>query len=81
MRSQIEPMTDIARMLRRHQHLLLNWFRAQKQFNNGIVEGLDLKWNLTVREACGFRTFNALEVASLHQLGRLPEPQCTHEFY
>lgn len=40
MRSKIEPMKDIARMLRRHQPLILNWFRARKQFNNGIVEGL-----------------------------------------
>ena len=81
MRSQIEPMKDIAKMLRRHQELILNWFRAKKQFNNGIVEGLNLKWNLTVRKAFGFRTFNALQVASFHQLGDLPEPQFTHEFY
>ena len=57
MRSNIEPMKDIAKMLRRHQELILNWFRAKKQFNNGIVEGLNLKWNLTVRKAFGFRTF------------------------
>ena len=81
MRSTIEPMKDVAKMLRRHQELLLNWFRAHKQFNNGIVEGLNLKWNLTVRKAFGFRTFNALQIASFHQLGDLPEPQFTHEFY
>ena len=81
MRSQIKPMKDIAKMLRRHQHLLVNWFRAHKHFNNGIVKGLDLKWNLTVRKAFVFRTFNAIKVASLHELGRLPEPQFTHEFY
>jgi len=81
MRSKIEPMKDIAKMLRRHQALILNWFRAKKQFNNGIVEGLNLKWNLTVRKAFGFRTFNALQVASFHQLGDLPEPPTTHEFY
>ena len=81
MRSKIEPMKDIAKMLRRHQELILNWFRAQKQFNNGIVEGLNLKWNLTVRKAFGFRTFNALQMASFHQLGDLPEPHLTHEFY
>ena len=81
MRSKIEPMKDIAKMLRRHQELILNWFRAKKQFNNGIVEGLNLKWNLTVRKAFGFRTFNALQAASFHQLGDLPEPQLTHEFY
>ena len=81
MRSNIEPMKDIAQMLRRHQELILNWFRAKKQFNNGIVEGLNLKWNLTVRKAYGFRTFKALQMASFHQLGDLPEPQFTHEFY
>ena len=81
MRSNIEPMKDIAKMLRRHQELILNWFRAKKQFNNGIVEGLNLKWNLTVRKAFGFRTFKALQIASFHQLGDLPEPQLTHEFY
>ena len=81
MRSNLEPMKDIAKMLRRHQELILNWFRAKKQFNNGIVEGLNLKWNLTVRKAFGFRTFKALQFASFHQLGDLPEPQFTHEFY
>ena len=81
MRSKIGPMKDIAKMLRRHQELLLNWFRAKKQFNNGIVEGMNLKWNLTVRKAFGFRTFHALQMASFHQLGDLPEPQLTHEFY
>ena len=59
MRSNIEPMKDIAKMLRRHQELILNWFRAKKHFNNGIVEGLNLKWNLTVRKASGFRPFSA----------------------
>jgi len=81
MRSKIDPMKKIAQMLRRHEVLILNWFRAKKRFNSGIVEGLNLKWNLTVRKAFGFRTFNALQIASFHQLGDLPEPPSTHEFY
>ncbi len=81
MRSKIEPMKDIAKRLRRHRELILNWFRAKKQFNNAMVEGLNLKWNLTVRKAFGCRTFKALQIASFHQLGDLPEPQFTHEFY
>ena len=81
MHSKIDPMKDIAHMLRRHQPLILNWFRAKKRFNSGIVEGLNLKWNLTVRKSFGFRTFNVLQVASFHQLGTLPEPPATHEFY
>ena len=81
MRSKIEPMKNVAQMLRRHEPLILNWFRARKQFNNGIVEGLNLKWSLTVRKAFGFRTFNALQVACFQQLGDLPLPPTTHEFY
>jgi len=81
MRSQIKPMKGMAKMLRSHQELILNWFRAKKQFNSGIVEGLNLKWNLTVRKAFGFRTLNALTIASFHQLGDLPEPKFTHRFY
>ena len=46
-------------MLRRHQELMLNWFRAKNQFNSGIVEGLNLKWDLTARKAFGFRLFSA----------------------
>lgn len=32
MRAKIEPMKKVAKMLRRHRPLLLNWFRAKKQF-------------------------------------------------
>lgn len=81
MRSRIEPMKTIARMLRSHRELILNWFRAKKSFNSGIVEGLNLKWNLTVRKSFGFRTMKALEAASYHQLGDLPEPDFAHRFY
>lgn len=80
-RSRIDPMKDIAKMLRSHRELILNWFRAKKRFNSGIVEGLNLKWNLTVRKSFGFRTFEALKTASYHQLGELPEPKFTHRFY
>lgn len=81
MMSRIDPMKDIAKMLRSHRELILNWFRAKKRFNSGIVEGLNLKWNLTVRKSFGFRTPEALKTASYHQLGELPEPEFTHRFY
>ena len=35
MRSKIEPMKKVAKMLKRHRPLLLNWFQAEKQFSNG----------------------------------------------
>jgi Transposase len=43
MRSRIEPMKKIARMLRTHRALLLNYFKARKQYSSGVVEGLNNK--------------------------------------
>ena len=47
MRSRIEPMKRIARSLREHRELILNYFRAQKLLSSGVVEGsiLALRWN------------------------------------
>jgi len=81
MRSKIEPMKKVARMLRRHQSLLLNWFKAKKQFSSGIVEGFNTKAKLTTRKAYGFRTYHATEIALYHALGALPVPITTHEFF
>ncbi|MEQ6340947.1 MAG: transposase [Gammaproteobacteria bacterium] len=33
-RSKIEPMKKVARMLRNHRALLLNWFRAKEQLSS-----------------------------------------------
>ena len=81
LRSRIEPMKKVARMLRSHRELLLNWFRAKKQISGGIVEGFNNKAKLTTRKAYGFRTFKAAEVALYHTLGALPEPEATHRFW
>jgi transposase len=43
MRSRIEPMKKIARSLRQHRQLILNYFYAQKQLSSGVVEGLNNK--------------------------------------
>jgi transposase len=80
MRSRIEPMKKVARMLRSHRELLLNWFRARKTISSGVVEGLNNKLKLTTRKSYGFRTFKAAEVMLYHTLGNLPEPECTHRF-
>jgi transposase len=80
MRSRIEPMKRVARSLRGHRELLLNWFRAKGEISAGIVEGLNAKAKLTMRKAYGFRTPRAIEVALYHQLGHLPEPEFTHRF-
>jgi transposase len=80
MRSKIEPMKQVAKSLREHRDLLLNWFRAKGTVSAGSVEGLNNKAKLTTRKAYGFRTYEAVEIALYHTLGNLPEPQFTHEF-
>ena len=39
MRSRIEPMKRVVKTLRSHRELILNYFRAKKQFSSGVVEG------------------------------------------
>ena len=80
MRSKIKPMKKIAKMLRHHRALILNWFRAKGKISAGSVEGLNNKAKLTLRKAYGFRTYEAIEIALFHTLGNLPEPNFTHEF-
>jgi transposase len=81
MRSRIEPMKKIARTLRAHRPLLLNYFKARKEFSSGVIEGLNNKAKVTMRRSYGFRTFRILELALYHSLGKLPEPELTHEFF
>jgi transposase len=81
MRSRLEPMKKIAKMLRAHRELLLNYFKAKKQFSSGVVEGLNNKAKVTMRKSYGFRTFRITELALYHALGKLPEPELTHEFF
>lgn len=80
MRSRLEPIKKVARSLRAHADLILNWFAARKEFSSGIVEGLNNKVKLTIRKAYGFREFQAAEVALYHALARLPEPKLDHRF-
>ena len=79
MRSKIEPMKKMARTLRRHRPLLLNWFEA-KGGSAGTVEGFNNKAKLTLRKSYGFRTYRAMKIALYHTLGALPEPKFTHRF-
>jgi len=80
LRSRLEPMKKVARMLRTHEELLLNWFRAKGEVSAGAVEGLNNKIRVVTRRSYGFRTYEAMEIALYHTLGRLPEPESTHRF-
>jgi transposase len=80
MRSRLEPMKKIARSIRNHRPLILNWFRARGQVSSGAVEGLNNKVKLVARKSYGFRTAEVAKLALLHNLGHLPEPNRTHRF-
>jgi transposase len=81
LRSRLEPMRKVARMLRSHQDLLMNWFKAKGELSSGVVEGLNNKIRVVTRRSYGFRTYKAMEIALYHTLGRLPEPEeFTHRF-
>ena len=75
MRSRIEPMKKIARSLRQHRELII------KLLSSGVVDGLNNKAKVTMRKSYGFRTFRCLELALYHSLGKLPEPESTHDFF
>jgi len=80
MRSRLEPMKRVARMLRKHEGLILNWFEAKGELSSGAVEGLNNKIRVVTRRSYGFRTYKAMELALYHTLGKLPEPETTHRF-
>lgn len=81
MLSKIEPMKKVAKSLRKHSPLILNWFQAKGEISQAAVEGMNNKSKLTIRKAYGFRSFRTAEVALYHTLGKLPEPKFTHRFW
>jgi transposase len=80
MRSRIDPMKKIAKMLRSHRSLILNWFRAKELIALGAVEGLNNKAKVTTKKAYGFKSFEVIKLALYHTLGKLPELEATHKF-
>lgn len=79
--SELKSMISAAKMLQSHRELILNYFKAKKEYNSGIVEGLNRRVNLTVRKSFGFKSFEIMKIALYHQLGKLPEQKFTHEFW
>jgi len=80
MRSRLEPLKRVARSMRGHLGLILNWFRARGTVSAGSVEGMNYNVKLAMRNAYGFRSFRTIEVALFHKLGALPESELTHRF-
>lgn len=80
MRSRLPAMKKVAKMLRNHRALLLNWFRAKGKIALGCVEGFNNKAKVVTKRSYGFRSFDVLKIALYHALGDLPEPNVTHRF-
>ena len=80
MRSRLEPMKQVARSLRTHADLIMNWFKARGRISLGAVEGLNNKEKVITRRSYGFRSYEVLEIALYHAMGELPEPASTHRF-
>ena len=80
MRSRIEPMKKVARMLRKHEDLLMNYFRAKRQYTSAMVEGMNHKARVSLARSYGHRSFEVLKLVLYHNLGELPEPPCPHKF-
>jgi transposase len=80
MRSRLQPMKAVAKSLRGHMGLIMNWFEARGVISLGAVEGLNNKEKLIIRKAYGFRTYEAAEIALYHTMGALPEPEHAHRF-
>jgi transposase len=80
LKTNLDSMKSVAKMLRNHRALILNWFIPEKKLSSGIVEGLNLKAKLTIRKAYGFKNIDHLQLALYHTLGDLPTPILTHRF-
>jgi transposase len=81
MRSRLEPMKKVAKTIRSHKHLLLNWFEAKNIISLGAVEGQNNKAKVVIRKSYGFKTAEMLKIALYHKLGRLPIPNIAHRYF
>ena len=80
MRSKLEPVKKFVGTMRNHEELIFNYWAAGKEFNSGVVEGLNRKVNVVTRKAYGYRSEEVYRIALFHTLGDLPEPPVTHRF-
>jgi transposase len=79
--SKIDPMKKVAKMLRKHKPLIMNWFKVHGSLSSGVVEAMNNTAKLTIRKSYGFRQYETLKYALYHKLGALPLPEGTHKFF
>ena len=74
-------MKKVAKTIRSHKTLLLNWFEAKGKISLGAVEGQNNKAKVVIRKSYGFRTAETLQISLYHKLGKLPIPKLAHEYF
>ena len=81
MRSKIEPMKQMAKMLRNKREMLLNWFRGNGALSLAVVEGFNNGLKLITRKSYSFRTQESYETKLYHNLGALSESVFTYRIF
>ena len=81
MRSKLEPMKKVAKTIRKHKPLLLNFFEAKGQISLGAVEGQNNKAKVVIRKSYGFKTAEVLKIMLYHKLGKLEVPELAHKYF
>jgi transposase len=81
MRSKLAPMKKVAKTIRAHKALILNWFEVKNQVSLGAVEGQNNKAKVVIRKSYGFRTPEVLQICLYHKLGKLPVPLLAHKYF
>jgi len=81
MRSKIEPMKKVAKMIRSHERLILNWFEARDKISLGAVEGQNNKAKVVIRKSYGFKSAEMIKIMLYHKVGRLPVDEIAHKYF
>ncbi len=81
MRSKLEPMKKVAKTIRSHKILILNWFTAKNSISLGAVEGQNNKAKVVIRKSYGFKTSKILKITLYHKLGKLPVHALAHKYF
>jgi transposase len=81
MRPRLASMKKVAKTIRSHKQLILNWFDAKNKISLGAVEGQNNKAKVVLRKSYGFKTAEILKISLYHKLGKLPAPILAHRYF
>lgn len=69
MRSKVEPMKDVAKLIRRHLHGIVSW--AQTRQTNGFLEAINGLFQAAKRKARGYTNFSTIRTVLFLIAGKL----------